>query len=240
MSLAPYNLHRCVVDRVSLYSHGVFKYFQGDICASLGNSLQSLRLWNRAIDTITRLRPSNPSTQDDNPFEMTPLQNALPSIGQSATPSERRRSPSFNNLGRSTACELEWSLSDGLLSTLFFLSETYFLRGSPREAEYFARQAAELAEQLNAPAMASRAQAKLGEVQLHMDRLEDAHSSLTSAADLLRGMPGLDAADIRRLNMEYRMKTSEGDEPTELFEETVRMLEDLDDAFQQFDSVAFG
>ena len=172
---------------------------------------------------------------------MTSLQSALPSTSQSnATPTENRRSPSSNHLGRSAACELEWSLSEGLLSTLFFLSETYFLRGSPREAEYFARQAAELAEQLNAPAMMSRALAKLGEVQLHMGRFEDAHSSLTRAADRLQGMPGLDAADICRLQMEYRMKTLEDDEPTGLFEETVGMLEDLDDAFQQFDSVAFG
>jgi separase len=202
-------------------------------------------LWNRAIDTITRLRPSISTTLDANPFEMTSLQSALPSTGQSnatpigATPNENRRILS-SNLGRPAACELEWSLSEGLLSTLFFLSETYFLRGSPREAEYFARQAAELAEQLNAPAMASRAVAKLGEVQLHMGRFEDAHSSLTKAGDGLQGMPGLDAADIRRLKMEYRMRTSEGDETTDLFEETMRMFEDLDNAFQQFDSVAFG
>lgn len=142
--------------------------------------------------------------------------------------------------GRSPACEVEWSLSEGLLSILFFLSEIYFLRGSPREAEYFARKSAELADQLNAPAMASRAFARLGEVQLHMIRFEDADLSLTKAADLSQGMPGLDAVDIRRLKMEYRMKTLDGDEPTVLFEETVRMLEELDDAFQQFDYVAFG
>jgi separase len=73
-----------------------------------------------------------------------------------------------------------------------------------------------------------------------MARLEDAHSNLTRAADLLQGMPGLDAADIRRLKVEYRMKTSEDDVSTDLFEETVRMLEELDNAFQQFDCVAFG
>lgn len=116
----------------------------------------------------------------------------------------------------------------------------YFLRGSAREAEYFACQAAELAGQLNAPAIRSRALARLGEVQLHMARLDDAHSSITTAADLLQGMRGLDAVDVRRLTVEYRMRTSEEDEPMELFEETIGMLEELDNAFQQFDSVAFG
>jgi separase len=147
---------------------------------------------------------------------------------------------SSNKTRRSAAGELEWALSEGLLSTLLFSSVIYFLRGSAREAEYFACQAAELAEQLNAPAMASRALARLGEIQLHMARLDDAHSSLTRAADFLQGMPGLDAADIHRLKVEYRMKTSEGDGPMELFEETVRMFEELDNAFQRFDYVAFG
>ena len=57
-------------------------------------------------------------------------------------------------------------------------------RGQPAAAwavflgGYFARQAAEFAEQLNAPAMASRAFAKQGEIQIHMGHLPDAHSSL--------------------------------------------------------------
>jgi separase len=127
------------------------------------------------MDTIARLRPST-STPDVDPFEVTSLRDALPSTGRSTPNEDRPGGRSSSNLGRSASCELEWSLSEGTLSTLFSLSEIYFLRGSPREAEYFARQAAELADQLNAPAMASRALAKLGEVQLHMGCFEDAHS----------------------------------------------------------------
>jgi hypothetical protein len=87
------------------------------------------------------------------------------------------------------------------------------------------------------------------ELEMRNVEVEAARSRLTGVelvlrglptADGLQGMPGLDAADIRRLRLEYQTKTSESDEPMELFEETVRMLEELDSAFQQFDYVAFG
>ena len=71
--------------------------------------------------------------------------------------------------------------------------EIYLLKGSPGKAEYFTRQAAGFAEQLNAPAMASHAFAKQGEIQIHMGCLPDAHSSSIKAVDLLQDMPGLDA-----------------------------------------------
>jgi len=198
-------------------------------------------LCNLSVCGIVRLTPSPVyATPDANPFEVTPLQDALASTQSTSTLNESRPGQSPNNLRRSATCELEWSLSEGLLATLFFLSELYFLRGSPRDAEYFACQAAELAEQLNAPAMASRALARLGDVQLHMGRLKDAHSSLTRAGDLLQDMPGLDAADIRRLKMEYGLRTSEDHEPTEIFEETVKMFEELEMRFNNLIPLRLG
>ena len=35
---------------------------------------------------------------------------------------------------------LEWRISEGLLSTMLALAQTYYMRGSAREAEYFSRQ----------------------------------------------------------------------------------------------------
>ncbi len=122
---------------------------------------------------------------------------------------------------------------------MLFLTENYFLKGSPREAEYFARQAADFAEQLNAPAVASRALARQGEIQLYMARPQDAHINLTRAADLLQSMPGLDAADIFRLKVEYNLRTK-GEVPIEPFDKTLTMLDELDNAFRQFDYLAFG
>jgi len=189
---------------------------------------------------MLRLRPSTSTTPDNNPFEMSTLKEALPLIGSGVTgPHKSTQSPN-PNAGRPAMSELQWRVSEGLLSTIFFLTEIYFLKGSPREADYFARQAAEFAEQLNVPAMASRAFAKQGEIQMHMGRLQEAHLSLMKATNLLQDMPGLDAADVLRLRLEYNMKVMEGHDPTELFDETMGMIEELDNAFRQFDCRAFG
>ena len=140
---------------------------------------------------------------------------------------------------------LEWRISEGLLSTLFSLSRVYHLGGSAREAEYFAQQAADIAEELNLPAMVSRALAKKGGVQLQMGKLEEAHTNLARAEELLRGVPGIDTADVWRLKVDYQQRTTQQEnaqqENGELeFAGTVTMLEELDAAFRQFDNFAFG
>jgi separase len=126
---------------------------------------------------------------------------------------------------------------------MFALTEAYYLRGSAREAEYFARQAVELSEQLNIPAVNARALARRGEVQLHMNKLEDACASISRAVELVYDCPGIDAAVVRRLKAEYSARTSE-ERPEQggaaAFEEIVAMLEELDASFRQFDSFAFG
>lgn len=138
---------------------------------------------------------------------------------------------------------MEWRISEGLLSTMFALTEAYYLRGSAREADYFARQVLELAEELNVPGVHARALARRGEVQLHMNNLEGAWASISRAAELVCDSPGIDTAEIRRLKAEYNFRTSENEQEqggTAAFEETVAMLEELDANFRQFDSVAFG
>lgn len=215
------------------------KAFQGDICTSLEGSLQALRLWNRAIDTMSRLRPSGLTTNTDtDPFDMSSLNETLPVSGPAASGEERRK-PRLLSDRQPLISELEWRISEGLLFTMLFLTEVYFSKGSPREAEYFARQIADLAENLNSPAMVSRAVAKLSEIQLYMARLQDARINLTRAGKLLQGMPGLDAVDIFRLKVEYSIRTKE-EEPIEPFDKTLEMLEELDNAFRHFDHLAFG
>jgi len=170
---------------------------------------------------------------------MTSLNEALPNSGPGTSGQGTKQPHHLRDSHRPLRSELEWRVSEGLLSTMLFLTESYFLKGSPREAEYFARQAADFAEQLNAPAVVSRALARQGEIQLYMARPEDAHINLTKAADLLQSMPGLDAADIFRLKVEYNLRTK-GEVPIEPFDETLTMLDELNNAFRQFDHLAFG
>ncbi|KAJ3501675.1 hypothetical protein NLJ89_g9230 [Agrocybe chaxingu] len=108
---------------------------------------------------------------------------------------------------------------------MFSLTLAYLRRGSPKEAGYFAKQAADLAGQLNTPAMVSRALARQGELQSStIGNLEDARVVLTKAAELLCYMPGIDTAGIRHLKVEYNIRavTDEDEDPQELFKRQSR------------------
>ncbi|CAA7261156.1 unnamed protein product [Cyclocybe aegerita] len=236
-----------VLEMAAMASHvfALVQYAKGDVCASLQGLLQSLRLWNRAIDTMTRLKPATANSSESDPFEMSSLKDSLPNGASSSSSQESPISTATKSTAvRAPMDDLEWRISEGLLSTMFSLTQAYFYRGSPREAEYFAKQAANLAGQLNTPAMVSRALARQGELQLHMGNLEDARVNLTKATELLCDMPGIDTADIRRLKVEYNIRTAteedEDEDPQQLFNETVQMLEELDVVFRQFDNTAFG
>ena len=209
--------------------------------ASLDGLVKSIRLWNRAADTLIRLNPSlrSQSKEESDPFGMSSLREALLSGGDSKD-SQEQLPVKKNTNNRLTIDGLEWRISEGLLSTLFSLSHVYHLGGSAREAEYFAQQAADIAEELNLPAMVSRALVKKGEVQLQMGKFEEACTNLTRAEALLRGMPGIDTADLRRLNVDYQQRTTQQEGGELEFAGTVTMLEELDAAFRQFDNFAFG
>ncbi|KAJ7632765.1 cysteine peptidase C50 [Roridomyces roridus] len=204
----------------------LIQYCREDSATSLESLLQSLRLWNRAVDALSRLSPSAPKpVEQDNPFEMSAMRNALPNgevehADQEPPPKIFPRRPS---MGR-----LEWCVSEGLLATLFALCEAYSTRGSVREAEYFAQQAFDLASSLNAPAMAARALARKGELQLHQRLLSEAHGAFMQAADLLQKLPGKDTANIQRLCGDYNQLNSQDKDAQQLYEEATRMLGELD------------
>ncbi|KAJ6525608.1 peptidase family C50-domain-containing protein [Mycena capillaripes] len=227
------------LEKAAVASHvfALIQHSREDIATSLEAMLQSLRLWNRAVDTLARLNPppSKPA-HEDNPFDMSAVRNALPNGDtidhpeQVVPPKVFPRRPSMGGL--------EWRVSEGLLATLFALCEAYFSRGSAREAEYFAQQAYELAQSLNAPAMAGRALAKKGELQLHQRHLQEAHATFIQAADLLQNLPGKDTADIQRLCGDYNQLSSQDKNAQQLYEEAARMLEELDQTFGIFDNSA--
>ncbi|KAJ7271936.1 peptidase family C50-domain-containing protein [Mycena haematopus] len=221
---------------VACHVFALIQHSREDIAASLEAMLQSLRLWNRAVDTLARLNPpASKIVEKDNPFDMTAVRNALPNGDHVAQPTQAippkvlPRRPSMDGL--------EWRVSEGLLATLFALCEAYFTRGSAREAEYFAQQAYELAQSLNAPAMAGRALAKKGELQLHQRHLKEAHDTLVQAAVLLQNLPGKDTADIQRLCGDYNQLSSQEKDAQQLYEEAIQILEELDGTFGIFDGI---
>ncbi|KAF9528394.1 peptidase family C50-domain-containing protein [Crepidotus variabilis] len=237
------------VTATAAHVFAAIQYTKSDVCASLDAFLQSLRLWNRAVDILSRLRPSPTGASENDPFEMTSLKDALPVTATAESSAAKTVKPVSSP--RLAIEGLDWRIFEGLLTTLFAVAELYNLRGSAREADYFAKQAADLAEQLNTPAMLSRAFARQAEIQLHMGRLQEAREKVQQASVLVQDMPGLDQADVRRLKVELKVKNpnvngedeeeqSGEEDPKEMFDETVAMLQELDEAFLQFDSLAFG
>jgi separase len=210
---------------------------QDDPVASINGMLQSLRLWNRAFDTLSRLKPSPPpksaETDSDNPF----LQESEPRRAPSRETEDTigaeqilKLTPSLSGIG--------WRISEGLLNTLFSLTRAYISRGSPREAEFFVRQAQDLAVALNMPAMISRALCRLGEIYLHLGQLSDSHACLTEAAKLISDVSGPDAAEIRRLHADHsRVSASKGD-ARQLYDEAISLLEELEQQFAKIDGHA--
>ncbi|KAI0075567.1 hypothetical protein K474DRAFT_1599575 [Panus rudis PR-1116 ss-1] len=230
---------------VAASTFAVIQYSKDDPNASLNGLLQALRLYNRAIETLTRLAPpppsSKPDDKSDNPFDMSDVKAALPAEEPSKpTPLDQPTRKTFPQ--RSSLSSLELRVASGLLSTLFSLSQAYFARGSAREAEYFATQAHDLAESLNAPAMISRSLSRLGELKLRMGKAEEAHDCLMKAAELLNGIGGIDAVDVHRLKGEVLIKlrmesgVENVDNARVMYEEAMRMLEELDDHFSALDS----
>jgi separase len=205
---------------------------QNDVVGAIEFMLQSLRLWNRAVDTLSRLTPPSAKTtkaaDDLDPFESTPQE--LSSVSD-AQPTNRSSSLAQKRLMDG----MEWRMIEGLLSTLLTLTQAYFTRGSSREAEYFAQQALDLAESVNAPTMAARALMRKGEIQLCQRQLDAGRDSLSKATELLQDLPGVDAADMRRLKGDWNCLNEQDHAARGLYEEASAMLAGLETMLASFD-----
>ena len=178
--------------------------------------------------------PKIASSESENPFLVEPADESSERKDVNGTPSTpsspRKITPRLPALDG-----IEWRIAHGLLITLFSLAQAYVARGSPREAEYFAQQAKDVAESLNTPAMVGRALARVGEIYLHLHQVEESHASLMKAAAFAAGTAGPDAAEINRLRAEHSMLHSDGKQAQQLYEQAMSILEDLDGVFATLD-----
>ncbi|KAG6831576.1 hypothetical protein H0H87_004795 [Tephrocybe sp. NHM501043] len=230
------------LEMAAIASHvfALIQYSKEDVPAALESMLQALRLWNRASDSLLRLsspRSSSLAPQDDNPFGMSNLKDALPAVHSKDALSKELSAPKKSFSRRTSMDGLEWRITEGLVATLFSIIEVYVKRGSVREAEYFVQQAQDLAESLNAPILVSRALAKKGEIHLHQGHLETSLECLTTATTLLEKTPGVERIDVRRLHGLYKERVAHIGEATALYEESLSMIGDLDESFRQLDSI---
>ncbi|KAI0824951.1 peptidase family C50-domain-containing protein [Trametes gibbosa] len=208
-----------------------------DPTSSLEGLLQALRLWNRAVDTLSRLRPPTTpkAATEDNPFEVP----QKPATSDKAVSQPQLQEPRVLSPHASRAHAFldssGWRLAEGLLCTLLALSQAYAARGSAREAEFFAQQTRELAQALHAPVMVSRALAQHGELQIQLGQLPEGHAALMEAAALVGHLKGPDAAEIRRLQGRYSQLSADNKGAQVLFEEATCLLDELGTVFASLD-----
>ena len=131
---------------------------------------------------------------------------------------------------------LEWQIAEGMFETTLSLASAYLRRGSVREAEYFIREAEQLASSLNAPALLCRALAMKVEVQLQLRQLDTALTTLRAATNTVDGITGPDAARLRKLDGEYNELLLQNKDAQLQYTEALQMLEELDKMFSGLDA----
>ncbi|KAH9930403.1 peptidase family C50-domain-containing protein [Epithele typhae] len=197
-------------------SYAAVQDARDDPTSSIEGLSQALRLWNRAIETISRLQPLAPKEPaEDNPTRDHP-----------------RASHGAAYLDSSG-----WRLAEGLLATLLSLAHAYAARGSAREAEFFAAQTRALATTLHAPVMVSRARALQGELLIQLGQLPEGHVALMEAAALVMHLKGPDAVEVRRLLGRYSQRSADAKGAQQLFEEAAVLLDELSGMFASLDGV---
>ena len=131
---------------------------------------------------------------------------------------------------------LEWQIAEGMFETTLSLASAYLRRGSVREAEYFIREAEQLASSLNAPALLCRALAMKVEVQLQLRQLDTALTTLRAATNTVDGITGPDAARLRKLDGEYNELLLQNKDAQLQYTVALQMLEELDKMFSGLDA----
>ena len=134
---------------------------------------------------------------------------------------------------------LEWQIAEGMFETTLSLASAYLRRGSVREAEYFIREAEQLANSLNAPALICRALTTKVEAQLKLRQLEGALITLRAATDTLNTLndiTGPDAAGLHKLHGEYNELLYQNNDAQIRYTEALKMLEELDGMFSGLDA----
>ncbi|KAG1772207.1 hypothetical protein EV702DRAFT_1246603 [Suillus placidus] len=86
--------------------------------------------------------------------------------------------------------------------------------------------------------MAARALMRKGKIQLYQRQLGAGRDSLAKAAELLQDMPGVDAADMRRLNGDWYRLNERAQDAKDLYEEASVMLGELEEMLASFDGSA--
>ncbi|KAG8981364.1 hypothetical protein FRB90_007306, partial [Tulasnella sp. 427] len=208
--------------------YGAIQLSRDNTTTAILGLMQALRLWNRALETLTKLRqPSIPaSSSSPNPFQVSAQEQAISSEEKSGNP----------RMWDAMMDGLHWRLADGVITTLFTLGRLHHLRGSVKNSEFFTQKANELATSLNAPLLISRALAKEAERELAIGRLDTGHDLLVQAAYHWEQVPdvlGPDLADLHRLQGNHRLRIEDPEEAKRIYGVASDLLDQLEKMFAE-------
>ncbi|KIO19106.1 hypothetical protein M407DRAFT_31256 [Tulasnella calospora MUT 4182] len=208
--------------------YGAIQLSRDNTTTAISGLMQALRLWNRALDTLTKLRqPTLPaSSSEPNPFQVSAQDQTTSSDDKPGSP----------RMWDAMIDGLHWRLADGVVTTLFALGRLHYVRGSVKNSEFFTQRANELATSLNAPLLISRALTKEAEKELAVGRLDTGHDLLVQAAYHWEQVPdvlGPDLADLHRLQGNYSLRSEEPEEAKRIYGVASQLLDQLEKMFAE-------
>lgn len=173
------------------------------------------------MDTLKRLHETAPPSSGD-PFQMSEMKSALDSVSD---PGESSNIKKFNS-----ADAFEWNYAHGLVGAQLYLARGFFLRGSARDAEYFAQAAYDFSSSLYAPAMMARGFSMRTELLLSLRRLDTMDSTLDQLDGLVSQLDAdaLEIGDSYRLRGQYLQIKDANEQASEAFSKATSTIKELD------------
>lgn len=168
---------------------------------------------------------------------MSELKDALPSDPARQT---ERLQQTGTNQSTATFHGLEWRIASMLLDTMLSLSDMYYMRGSPREAEYFVEQAEDLSRVLGSDVLLSRMLIRRSEIQLYIGHTDKSRESLKEAQGLLKELKTTEAIDANRLEGNYLQRIAKIPAAQNMYIKATDHLLDFKSVFSIFSNPLIG
>ena len=164
---------------------------------------------------------------------MSEMKSALDSI---SNPGESIAIKKPNN-----ADQFQWSFALGLVDAQLFLARLFFLRGSARDAEYFAQAAYDFSSSLYAPAMMARGLSMKTEVLLCLRQLDTIDATLDQVDGLVSQLDAdaLEIGNSYRLRGQYLQIKDAEEQASEAFSKATYTIKELDSSLTNLAVVWF-
>ena len=197
---------------------------------------------NKATELLSRLsvgkKPEIPP-EDSDPFAMSELKEALPVVSDSQQDfTTATVHKSIHRGARSFTDGQEWRIATMLLETMHALCRLYFIRGSVREAEYFADQAEQLARALQSPIQVVQALLRKSEIHLYLGQIDCSEEEVGEAMRSLSDSEVFAFVDAKWMKGNQLQKRTRIPEAAEEYNKAWNIITDTEAAFKTFDNLA--